>query len=360
MGGIGNFLHNKPWHPSTYANQKAVWVAEQKAAEEERLTKERAEELQREREDEAFGALQGAAETRDGSMDFMYRAPPGLKEKDEAGEAREASMDAAALAFEARRRAKEDARKRSRDGAFSAAGHTTALERETGGRNRAGPSRAEQVERFPELAGAPVEGNYADSVKLTFQPFGKQLRNVRCTRCGEWGHEARDRECPMNGFDPHETARAAAAAPPPAAAPRAPLNGDVDPAERRRNATSADVAAAAQDAKQRLVLKASVARSYAADGAPPAHGVDNAGYELVDDADDYPAPETAEDREARLLASLSPREKKALLKRLTARGGDDGPDRKKRKKEKKKKHKKKHKKKKHKSASDSSSDSDAS
>ena len=102
-GGIGNFLGNKPWHPSTYANQKAVWIAEQKQAEEERLTRERQEELQRERDDAEMGALQsgsgggGASSER---IDFMFAAPPGLK-RDEGGGCggggREAlEMDAAA------------------------------------------------------------------------------------------------------------------------------------------------------------------------------------------------------------------------------------------------------------------------
>ena len=246
-GGIGNFLGNKPWHPSTYANQKAVWIAEQKQAEEERLTRERQEELQRERDDAEMGALQsksGGGEASSKRIDFMYAAPPGLK-RDEGGGGggggREApEMDAAALAFEARRVAAEEARarRRDRDGAFSAAGHSTALERETGARKHAGPSRAEQIERFPELAGAPVEGDYAKNVKLTFQPFGKQLRNVKCARCGEWGHEANDRECPLNSAtNPHDLAALAAAAKKGGGGAAQPGEGDPARTPPRRGAT---------------------------------------------------------------------------------------------------------------------------
>lgn len=59
------------------------------------------------------------------------------------------------------------------------------------------------LERFPFLKDAPVEGACADSVKVNFKPVGKQLRNVRCLRCGQWGHQSGDRECELRDFNPH-------------------------------------------------------------------------------------------------------------------------------------------------------------
>ena len=116
-------------------------------------------------------------------------------------------------------------------------------------------------------------------------------------------------------------------------------------AEKRRNTSFAQVAVAT---KERLVLKAAAAQTA---GGVAAHGSLNEGYDLVDD--DAPGAEE------RLLASLSTREKRALMKRLATLGdGDDEPSKKKRKKEKKKKKKKKKSKKK-KSSSSSSSDSDS-
>lgn len=64
-------------------------------------------------------------------------------------------------------------------------------------------SFANIAERFPFLKDAPVEGAYTDSVKVNFKPMGVQLRNVRCVRCAEWGHQSGDRECSMRDSNPH-------------------------------------------------------------------------------------------------------------------------------------------------------------
>lgn len=39
-------------------------------------------------------------------------------------------------------------------------------------------------------------------VSIKFNPLGKQLRNVKCLKCGEYGHQRGDRECKMGGWDP--------------------------------------------------------------------------------------------------------------------------------------------------------------
>ena len=33
--------------------------------------------------------------------------------------------------------------------------------------------------------------------------MGLQIRNVRCLRCGEWGHLSGERECSLRDFNPH-------------------------------------------------------------------------------------------------------------------------------------------------------------
>ena len=55
----------------------------------------------------------------------------------------------------------------------------------------------EQEERFPCLKDAPTEGSYSKNVKLTHKPLGIEIRNVKCIRCGDWGHQSGDRECPL-------------------------------------------------------------------------------------------------------------------------------------------------------------------
>ena len=56
----------------------------------------------------------------------------------------------------------------------------------------------EQVERFPWLKNAPVEGNFVKGLDLKFKPLGKTVNNVKCRRCGEWGHQSGARECTMS------------------------------------------------------------------------------------------------------------------------------------------------------------------
>ncbi|KAF4321678.1 hypothetical protein BBO99_00001130 [Phytophthora kernoviae] len=57
------------------------------------------------------------------------------------------------------------------------------------------------------LKDAPVEGSYTQSLRVSFNPVGVRLRNVRCIRCGQWGHQSGDRECGLKDQNPHDAAR---------------------------------------------------------------------------------------------------------------------------------------------------------
>ena len=59
-------------------------------------------------------------------------------------------------------------------------------------------TRAErEAERFAILKNAPTAGSYTSELAVHHRPFGVNLRQVKCSRCGEWGHQQGDRECPM-------------------------------------------------------------------------------------------------------------------------------------------------------------------
>merc|ERR1712232_558722 len=58
------------------------------------------------------------------------------------------------------------------------------------------------VRRFDFLKNAPMAAEYVKDMEVTHKPFGKLIRNVRCIKCGKWGHRIYDRECELNKYDP--------------------------------------------------------------------------------------------------------------------------------------------------------------
>ncbi|KAL3823365.1 hypothetical protein ACHAXA_008860, partial [Cyclostephanos tholiformis] len=132
--------------------------------------------------------------------------------------------------------------------------HRTNLEKAVGRGINAGSgvTLAQQMERFPMLKGAPrvlpklgggggtgdKESSTAegDVVGLNFKPLGQVLRNVKCVKCGEWGHTMGDRECKLTGWDPFASVVVSASAiaathpAPPAAAAAAAAATPIDAA----------------------------------------------------------------------------------------------------------------------------------
>jgi len=258
MGGGLAFLTKKSFNPANWRNQREVWEARQNAETEKRRISERDAQLKREREEEDLARVVGGEEGGGRkALSFMYDAGkvPGLERKKGAddndeedynnngkqnkqdGETslyeRQLGDDDAAAAFramlakgipteieqsdnvpshsmtagEAALKGDGEEESKKEDDKDFKPDNRTKLEKAVGrGINSgSGLTLAQQMERFPMLKGAPValeKGKGGDDEKetdaaasLNFKPFGSQIRNVKCLKCGKWGHSKGDREC---------------------------------------------------------------------------------------------------------------------------------------------------------------------
>lgn len=83
----------------------------------------------------------------------------------------------------------------------------TELEKLSGISARPLLTAAELAQRHPVLRNAPTEGSYTHGLSLQHKPFNDPIRNVRCLRCGLWGHVSGDRECKQKDLNPRDRDR---------------------------------------------------------------------------------------------------------------------------------------------------------
>ncbi|XP_071153000.1 corepressor interacting with RBPJ 1-like [Mytilus edulis] len=252
--GFNNYMTKKFFHPSSKENIKRVWMAQQKTEFEKKKQEELLNQYQKEQETYSNRALLGDEKAKLG-LSFMYDAPPGLKKKED-----EKDVETE-VKFEWQRK-----------------------------------------------YNAPREQYAKNDDEIRDQPFGIEVRNVRCIKCRKWGHVNTDKICPL-------------------------FNRDLT-AEPPQPSTSA--AALVEGMKEDgFKLKQSILGRMAED--PSAEH-----EKLLESGDE-------DDPEVKFLKSLSAKQKKKLLKKLNKI--QEG------KVKKSKKDKKQKKKKKHRSSSDSEDES---
>ena len=159
-----SFLGKKGFHPSNPKNLKKLFEAEEKKKKEDTAREELARQYKDEQErrenkgllNKTMGVAPSTVE-RSGSMAFMEQLPPGMAE---------------------------------------------ANERQKG--TKLGTRSERDAERFPILQNAPRSGDFTKDLQVHHKPFGVELQNKKCSRCGQWGHSLGDRECPMRDVNPHD------------------------------------------------------------------------------------------------------------------------------------------------------------
>ncbi|WKX89825.1 hypothetical protein Q1695_009014 [Nippostrongylus brasiliensis] len=262
-------MSKKDFHPSAWWNLKRVWEVRQKKAIDDKRQEDLRVQYEKEQEMLNNKALLGDEKAKMG-LSFMYDAPAGMTKREEPKEEPK---------FEWQRKYQ-----------------------------------------------APREEWAKDNDQIQDQPFGIQVRNVRCCKCHKWGHLNTDNECPLYGMSGNfEDAGYA--------------NNPSDLIKELRKERSA--VGPSRMKEDRINQGEFMDRAQLAEEMKESHGLRLKGSVLNGIREDQDVstlkaePSEAEQMKA-FLTTLSDKEKKKLMKKLLG-SSDSGKSGKKKKKDKRKK-----------------------
>ncbi|GBG65272.1 hypothetical protein CBR_g50314 [Chara braunii] len=212
------FLNQKSWHPLSYPNQKRLWIAQQVHAVDLKKKEEVAREFAQEQEFFRQTAVLSGKEKKKledlQAVGFLYARPPGYNAE---------SAHAAKVEEERKKEMKEMLAVKGIEQCSGKVGEADSKganlldggKEEKDGAMEKKPRRVRDVfgrtipteEEFSVLKGAP---RMETGVTGRAKPFAIEVRNVKCARCGSYGHQSGDRECSLRGMmGPSEIARQA-------------------------------------------------------------------------------------------------------------------------------------------------------
>ncbi|XP_031123800.1 uncharacterized zinc finger CCHC domain-containing protein At4g19190 [Ipomoea triloba] len=199
-----SFLNQKPWHPLSYPNQRRKWIAEQTHSQKERRAEEISREYAQEQDFFRQTALVSKKEKEKLEMmkavSFMYVRPPGYnpesakaaevederKKQEQVGTSQSPTAEGASNSKKPESMPPIEEKKKPRP-------------KDVFGRLLPTEEQFEVLKNAPRLeTGAPAR----------VKPFAIEIRNVKCVRCGNFGHQSGDRECPLkDAIMPNEESR---------------------------------------------------------------------------------------------------------------------------------------------------------